>query len=74
VLFRSFLSTIQQIVATNHTTLIYVTHVENEIPEGIDFVLQLQQGKQFIHQHIAGKVSTSTKQPETIESIICENN
>ncbi|RTL54889.1 MAG: ATP-binding cassette domain-containing protein [Sphingobacteriales bacterium] len=71
---QHFLSTIQQIVATNHTTLIYVTHVENEIPEGIDFVLQLQQDKQFIHQHIAGKVSTSTKQPETLESIIGENN
>jgi molybdate transport system ATP-binding protein len=42
------LHTINYYVATYHTTLLYVTHIENEIPEHMDYLLQLDRGRQQI--------------------------
>lgn len=69
---QHFLNTIHQVAVAEHTTLIYVTHVENEIPENIDYVLQLQQGKQSIHQISGNNTAAESLSTEIFECINCE--
>jgi molybdate transport system ATP-binding protein len=42
---RSFLRTVENLLQTTRTTVIYVTHRPDEIPEGIDRVLRLSDGR-----------------------------
>jgi molybdate transport system ATP-binding protein len=44
-----FIQLIDAIAATSNTTIIYVSHYTNEIPACIHKVLELKEGKHFIH-------------------------